>query len=134
MHVTLILLNVVNLVGMRKQNAAEEKSPRVIVQSPSTTATATDYLVPISTTERGQQHQVFQVHQPSRTAAGGGDNPVYMAELRQEFTSFWLERQRQSPRTDLEHSYESMAHDYEDIFLESLNSVTGQRPPSTDES
>lgn len=112
-------------IGKRKLNVAEEKGPRVIVQSPSTIAT--DYLVPISITEQ-RQRQVLQIE--PRT----GDNPVYMSELRHEFTSFWLEEQQeeqqQQQRSDmLEHSYESMAHDYEDIFLESLNSVGGHRHP-----
>lgn len=74
-----------------------------------------------------------------------GDNPVYMSDLRQEFTTFWLRdhhhQQQQLPqhqvasqqgpqehvprRSALEHSYETMGHDYEDIFLESLNSISG---------
>lgn len=91
-------------------DAAEEKGPRIIVQSPSTVAT--DYLVPISMTE-----QWLQIHGQPIT----GDNPVYMADIRQEFTSFWLQKVQERRSEILEHSYESMVHDYEDIFLESLN-------------
>lgn len=50
-----------------------------------------------------------------------GDNPAYLSGVRQELTTLWLRRQQQQ-REGFEHSYETMTHDYEDIFLESLNS------------
>lgn len=98
-------------VGKRSIN---EKAQTFVVQSPTTTITATDYLVPLSL---GEQQQVVHV-QPLV-----GDNPVYLTDVRKEMTSLWLQRQQQQQRSaeGLEHSYETMTHDYEDIFLESLN-------------
>ncbi len=69
------------------------------------------------------------VHQEISTL---GNTPVYLSGVhqelttlgnnlsgvRQELTTLWL---RQQQREGLEHSYETMTHDYEDIFMESLN-------------
>ncbi len=96
----------ISSTGKQTVDNTEKKSPTVIVPSPSTIAT--DYLVPLPLSE---QRQV-----PLR----GSDNPMYMSEFRQDFTTFWLQQQQRSSEA-LEHSYETMNHDYEDIFLESLN-------------
>ena len=98
--------------GKRSTCPEEEKAQTVVVHSPTTTATATDYLVPLSL---GDQQQVVKV-QPLV-----GDNPVYLTNVHRDMTSLWLQRQQQRSSEGLEHSYESMTHDYEDIFLESLN-------------
>lgn len=51
-----------------------------------------------------------------------GNNPVYLSGVRRELTTLWLQQQQ---RTEgFEHSYETMTHDYEDIFMESLNGGT----------
>ena len=97
-------------VGKRKLDTEEEKGPTMSVLSPSTVAT--DYLVPLSSS-LVEQRQVLQL--PPML----GDNPVYLSELRQELTTTWLRQQQKSE--GFEHSYETMTHDYEDIFLESLN-------------
>lgn len=97
-------------VEKRRLDAEEEKAPTVSVQSPSTIAT--DYLVPLSMVE---QRQVLQLPPTS------GENPVYLSGVRQELTTLWLRQQRTE---GFEHSYETMTHDYEDIFLESLNGGT----------
>ena len=90
--------------GKRKLSAEEDKGPVASVQSPSTVAI--DYLVPLTTME---QRQVLQP----------GDNPVYLSGVRQELTTLWIHQQQRAEA--LEHSYETMTHDYEDIFLESMN-------------
>lgn len=101
--------------GKKSIRSEEEKAPAVVVQSPTTTiTTATDYLVPLSL---GDQRQVVKV-QPLVQV---GDNPVYLTDVRKEMTSLWLQRQQQRSAEGLEHSYETMTHDYEDILLESLN-------------
>lgn len=100
-------------LGKPKVSTEEEKSPTVIVESPSTIAT--DYLVPLSLTEQRQVQIPMQ-----------RDNPTYMSDFQQDFTTtFWLQQQQQPRRSEvLEHSYETMNHDYEDIFMESVNNGT----------
>jgi hypothetical protein len=70
---------------------------------------ATDYLVPLSSS----------VH---LAVPPGRDNPVYLSGIRRELTTVWLRQQQQTE--GFEHSYETMTHDYEDIFMESLNGGT----------
>lgn len=95
------------------------------VQSPSTTV-ATDYLVPLSSS-LVEQREVLHLAMPPlgrrELPLMSGDNPVYLSGVRRELTSVWLQQQQQ--RTEgFEHSYETMTHDYEDIFMESLNGGT----------
>lgn len=132
------------ILGKREQADAEDRSPRVIVQSPSTIAT--DYLVPLTLMEQQQSqvqslsmradnpvymsdplradNPVYMTSDSLRADPLRADNPVYMSDLRRVFTSLWLQRQPRTRSAVFEHSYETMTHDYEDIFMESLNGGT----------
>ena len=88
-----------------------------MTQIPSTLAS--DYLVPLSLADQ-RMGQTLQIIQSMRA-----DNPLYMSNIRQQFTTFWLQQQQQQQQPErlemLEHSYETMTHDYEDMFAGSVN-------------
>ncbi len=109
-------VNYVNLILLGKKNMphAQQTMTDVIIESPS--IQISEYLVPTAAPT------AVLSPQRERQTADKCNNPVYMTHVRQERTSFWLaQQQRRSRVSDLEHSYETTTHDYEDIFMGSFN-------------